>query len=139
MPRPMPLRAALATALVPLLIALSACGDEEPVRVEGNVLSVELDEFRVIPQNSVVTGPRLRIVATNLGRLPHNLKVVRENEEDREAPPTEIGGTGTAQPGETESFTFEDLEPGEYRVVCTLSNHDDLGQYGDLIVEEEGT
>ena len=139
MPRSMPLRAALATALVPLLIALAGCGDEEPVRVEGNELRVELDEFRVIPQNSVVTGGRLRIVATNVGRLPHNLKVVREDEEDREAPPTEIGGTSTAQPGETATFTFEDLDPGEYRVVCTITNHDDLGQYGDLIVEREGT
>jgi hypothetical protein len=133
----MPLRAALATALLLLLIALAGCGDEDPVRVEGDELRVELDEFRVLPQNSVVTAPRLRIVATNIGRLPHNLKVVQEDEEDREAPPTEIGGTGTAQPGETATFTFEDLEPGEYRVVCTITNHDDLGQYGDLIVEEE--
>lgn len=136
MPRPMPLRALLPALLLAALPVLAGCGDEEPVRAEGRELRVELDEYRIIPQNSLVSSGRLRIVATNVGRLPHNLKVVREDEEDREAPPTEIGGTGTAQAGETATFTFQDLEPGEYRVVCTITNHDDLGQYGDLIVEE---
>ena len=65
--------------------------------------------------------------------------MVKEDEEDREAPPTELGGTGTAQPGETATFTFENLEPGEYRMVCTITNHDQLGQYGELIVREEGS
>jgi plastocyanin len=132
----MPLRAAISALLAAALLALAGCGDEPAVDVEGRELRVELDEFRVIPQNSRVMAGRMRIVATNVGRLPHNLKVVREDEEDREAPPTEIGGTGTAQPGETATFTFENLEAGEYRVVCTITNHDDLGQYGDLIVRE---
>ena len=139
MPRPMSLRPVLAAVLTALVLAASGCGDEEPVRSETRELRVELDEFRIVPQNVIVSSGRLRIVATNVGRLPHNLKVVRENEEDREAPPTEIGGTGTAQPGETATFTFEDLDAGEYRMVCTITNHDDLGQYGDLIVEREGT
>lgn len=134
----MPLRAAaLPAALVAAAVALGGCGDEEPVRVEGRTLQVELDEFRIVPQNVDVGRGRLRIVAVNVGRLPHNVKVVRLDEEDREAPPTELGGTGTAQPGETATFTFEDLRPGEYRMVCTITNHDDLGQYGDLIVDEQ--
>ena len=137
MPRPMPLRAALLAALVTAATILAGCGDEEPVRVDGRTLRVELDEFRILPQNVDVGRGRLRIVATNIGRLPHNVKIVRLDEEDREAPPTELGGTGTAQPGETATFTFEDLAPGEYRMVCTITNHDDLGQYGDLIVDEQ--
>ena len=28
------------------------------------------------------------------------------------------------------------LRPGEYELVCTLTNHDDLGQWGTLVVEE---
>ena len=27
------------------------------------------------------------------------------------------------------------LTPGTYRLVCTIANHDDLGQYGELVVE----
>jgi hypothetical protein len=26
------------------------------------------------------------------------------------------------------------LEPGKYRLVCTIANHDNLGQYGELKV-----
>ena len=73
MPRSMPLRTALAAVLAPVVLALAGCGDEEPVRADGRELRVELDEFRVIPQNSIVSSGRLRIVATNVGRLPHNL------------------------------------------------------------------
>jgi plastocyanin len=135
MTRAMPLRAAL---LVTLVALLPGCGEDDPVDVEGRTLRVTLEEFRIVPEDVSVASGRLRIVATNVGRLTHNLKVVKEDEEDREAPPTELGGTGTAQPGETATFTFEDLKPGEYRMVCTITNHDDLGQYGELIVREEG-
>jgi hypothetical protein len=26
------------------------------------------------------------------------------------------------------------LKPGKYRIVCTIANHDNLGQYGELKV-----
>ncbi len=138
MPRCMPARRALLAALLPAALAGAGCGDGDPVRVEGRTLHVRLEEFRIVPEDVSVAPGRLRIVATNVGRLTHNLKVVKEDEEDREAPPTDLGGTGTAQPGETATFTFNDLQPGEYRMVCTITNHDDLGQYGELFVREEG-
>ena len=28
------------------------------------------------------------------------------------------------------------LQPGTYRLVCTIANHDDLGQYGTLKVQK---
>ena len=135
----MPLRTTLLTALVLASGALAGCGDGEPVRIDERTLTLRLEEFRIVPEDVSVAPGRLRIVATNVGRLTHNIKVVKEDEEDREAPPTELGGTGTAQPGETATFTFENLEPGEYRIVCTITNHDQLGQYGELIVREEGS
>ena len=139
MPRVMSVRSLLLAVLALACAAdLAGCGEDDPVRIEGRELQVELDEFRIVPEDVSVAPGRLRIVATNVGRLTHNLHVVKEDEEDREAPPTDLGGTGTAQPGETATFTFEDLEPGEYRIVCTISNHDDLGQYGELLVREEG-
>jgi plastocyanin len=135
----MSLRAPLLAALTLAAVALAGCGDGDPVRIEERTLRLRLEEFRIVPEDVSVAPGRLRIVATNVGRLTHNVKVVKQDEEDREAPPTELGGTGTAQPGETATFTFENLEPGEYRIVCTITNHDDLGQYGELIVREEGS
>ena len=139
MPRAMSVRTALlATLALAAAPLLAGCGEDDPVRIDERTLRVELDEFRIVPEDVSVASGRLRIVATNVGRLTHNLKVVKEDEEDREAPPTELGGTGTAQPGETATFTFQNLKPGEYRIVCTITNHDDLGQYGELIVRQEG-
>jgi plastocyanin len=130
-------RTRLALSLLAASAVLSACGDE-PVAVEGRQLQIRLDEYRIEPQNLKVAEGRLRIVATNVGRLTHNLKVVKQDPDDLEALPEEIGGTRTAQPGETTTITFEDLAPGKYRLVCTLGNHDDLGQYGSLEVVEQG-
>jgi len=124
--------------LIPVLAAFSllvGCG-KDPVRIDGRELRVRLDEFRLMPQDVRVREGRLRIVATNVGRLTHNLKVVKQDPADLEATPTEIGGTRTAQPGESVAVTFDNLPAGEYRVVCTIGNHDNLGQYGKLIVEE---
>ncbi len=137
MPRTVPFARAILAVLVALglLLVASGCGSE-PVEIEGNTLRLRLDEYRILPQDFRVERGRLRIVATNVGRLTHNVKIVRENPEDLEAPPMEIGGTRTAQPGESGRVTFEELEPGEYRLACTIANHDDLGQYGTLIVEE---
>jgi uncharacterized cupredoxin-like copper-binding protein len=41
--------------------------------------------------------------------------------------------TKTLFPGETGQTTV-DLGPGKYRLVCTIANHDNLGQYGELKV-----
>ena len=30
------------------------------------------------------------------------------------------------------------LKPGKYRLTCTIANHDDLGQYGELKVVGSG-
>ena len=118
---------------VPLLL-VAGCGGEDPVTIEGRTLRLRLDEYRIMPQDVEVSAGRLRIVATNVGRLTHNVKIVRQDEADLEAPVQEMGGTRTTQPGESGAVTFEDLEPGEYRLACTIANHDDLGQYGTLTV-----
>ena len=125
-------------ALIPFVLALalgtSGCGGDDPVAVDGSTLRLRLDEYRILPQDVTVKAGRLRIVATNVGRLTHNVKIVKQDPSDLEAPPEEVGGTRSTQPGESESFTFKDLEPGDYRLACTIANHDDLGQYGSLVV-----
>ena len=126
----LPILATCASALV-----LAGCGEDEPIEIDGATLRLKLDEYRILPQDVRVRPGRLRIVATNVGRLTHNVKIVRRDEDDLEAPVAEIGGTRSTQPGE--SVTFENLEPGEYRLACTIANHDDLGQYGTLVVARE--
>lgn len=139
MPRGVPLTRSILAPSVALALAVLAggCGGADPTAVEGRTLRLRLDEYRIAPQDVRVQPGRLRIVATNVGRLTHNVKIVQQDEEDLEAPPVEIGGTRTAQPGESVPVTFEDLPAGTYRLACTIANHDDLGQYGTLEVGEE--
>jgi plastocyanin len=139
MPFPPLIRAVPAACLTACALALTAlgCGDQKTVEVEASTLRLRLDEYRIMPQDVRVSAGRLRIVATNVGRLTHNVKIVREDEDNLEAPVQEVGGTRSTQPGESAAVTFADLPPGEYRLACTIANHDDLGQYGTLIVTEQ--
>jgi uncharacterized cupredoxin-like copper-binding protein len=116
-------------------LTLAGCGDGPSyTRVSDGVLKVDLDEYRLRPENiEVPTGP-IHLQATNSGRLTHNLAIEsRDREEGEEA--TLYGRTDTLHPGErgTERNPIT-LKPGKYRLVCTIGNHDDLGQYGELKV-----
>jgi plastocyanin len=123
-----------------LLVALAAlpvsgCGaDVGYTRAPDRRVEVRLDEYRVLPEHIEVRAGRVTLVARNDGRLTHNLAVVQferpvgdEEEKDYGEP------TKTLFPGETAATTV-DLEPGKYRLVCTIANHDNLGQYAELKV-----
>ncbi len=127
-------RARLAVPVALALASAAGCGGDEPAVVPARTLTVALTEYRLDPQDVRVRAGRLRVVAVNRGTLPHNLHVVREDPEDRERTPDDLGGTPTAQPGDTRRHTFRRLRRGTYRIVCTVANHDDLGMRGTLEV-----
>ena len=124
----------LATVLAVLAGALGGCGDDDVYRTDRPVLRITLDEYRIVPQNIVVKPGRTKLVVRNTGRLTHNLVI--QIPEGPDGKPVEIPGgrVGTMQPGETAAPVKVMLRPGEYRLVCTIANHDDLGQYGKLEV-----
>jgi hypothetical protein len=121
--------------LAPLaaLLMLPGCGGGRPVVVNGSVLRLRLDEFRITPQLVQVPPGRLKIVAYNTGQLTHNLKIELAHR-DSGGQPIVLGGTPTALPGgEVEAKLT--LKPGRYMMVDSLANHVDLGQFGTLIVK----
>jgi plastocyanin len=84
------------------------------------------DEYSFDPATVVVQGAgRLTVSLKNEGSLAHNLKIMRGDEE--------VGGTPTFQGGETKSGVVN-LEHGQYRMVCTVGNHEELGMVGELTV-----
>ncbi len=113
------------------LTAAGGCGgaDAEGGRTAtvpaGQTVRVSGDEYAFDPENVVVPGGVLAISFSNKGSLAHNLKVFRGGEE--------LGGTGTFVAGKTETAEVE-LEPGSYRLVCTVGDHEDLGMTGTLEV-----
>jgi hypothetical protein len=133
MPQAMSRSTLLATVLAVLAAVLGGCGDDGVYRTDRPILRITLDEYRIVPQNIVVKPGRIKIVARNAGRLTHNLVIqIPEGPGDQ---PIEIARVGTMQPGETGEPIKVALKPGEYRLVCTIANHDDLGQYGKLEVK----
>jgi plastocyanin len=117
--------AATALALGAAALPAAGCGEPEAGAVPGRVLEVTASEFRFSPQNVVMTPGRTEIRLRNEGVLPHNLKLLRKG--------TRIGGPATVQKGDVSTWSVV-LREGRYRMVCTIQNHDDLGQYGQIIV-----
>jgi len=129
-------RSSLATTvLAALALTLGGCGSGEMFRTERPILRITLDEYRIVPQHISVPPGRMKFVVRNAGRLTHNLAI-----QDTSGPgkPVQLEGgrTETMQPGQTGEPIKVLLLAGEYRLVCTIANHDDLGQFGTLTVQE---
>ena len=126
-----PTAAALA-ALAAIALAAGGCGGDGGLRTQRPILRITLDEYRIVPQDVEVRAGRLKLDVRNTGRLTHNLAIeVAGGPDDK---PTQIARVATMQPGHTAAPVKVTLAPGEYRLVCTIANHDDLGQFGTLKV-----
>jgi plastocyanin len=115
--------AALAVALA---AAVSGCADDaQPTRVRDGRVQVTLDDFLIRPQRLRARPGRITFEATNRGAVGHTLRVKRG---DREvvAIKTLLPGASGRGAG---TFTR-----GEYKLVCILGNHEELGMYGTLVV-----
>jgi len=123
--------------LLPLILALvplAGCGggESDAIPAQNRTIGVKLSEYRITPGRIVAPAGKLRLIARNEGILTHNVVVQRVPDDPGEEPEA-LGRTDTLHPGER-AETEITLKPGTYRMVCTLGNHDDLGQYGTLIV-----
>ncbi len=134
---PSALRAPLALLGAAALVTGCGGGNPDPVTDRDATLRLRLDEYRIVPGAIKVRAGRIRIVARNRGKLTHNVKV--EEATDKEgATPIVYDGTATMQPGETAPTVSLRLLPGHYRLVCTIGNHENLGQYAELEVTQAG-
>jgi plastocyanin len=120
----MPLVSAIAVLLAALVLA--GCGGGEPVaRVQDRRIAVTLDEYLISPQDIEVAPGRVTVTVVNHGRLRHSLRLWGADGE-----PVAVK---SLFPGDSATRTAT-LAPGEYRMVCTIMNHAELGMTGRLIV-----
>ncbi|MGI8730720.1 MAG: hypothetical protein ACR2LK_12170 [Solirubrobacteraceae bacterium] len=128
----------LAGCLTVTFVALAGCGESDPVRTDRPILRLTVDEYRINPQNSSVRPGRIKITVLNTGRLTHNIVIQTPATEPRDRPMQVPGGrVKSMKPGEEAEPIKVTLAPGTYRIACTIANHDDLGQFGELVVEGE--
>lgn len=124
----------MSALLAAALAAVAGCGGDDPyVPAADRTLSLRLDEYRVLPARVSVPAGRVEVVARNVGRLTHNVAVVQFERPLGEEEERRYARTPTAQPGERVAVAVT-LKPGKYRLACTIANHDNLGQYGELRV-----
>lgn len=115
-----------AVLLSVLALAAPGCQDDSPpARPQGGTVHVVLDDFLIRPQRVRAEPGRIAFEAVNRGALGHTLRVKRG---DRE-----LVAIKSLLPGESGrgAATFE---RGEYKLVCVLGNHEELGMYGTLVV-----
>ena len=109
-------------------LLVAGCGADEPAPVQAkrDRIAVTVKDFRYAPQAIRASPGRLRVVLTNRGRLAHTFRVERKNRI--------VAKVSSLLPGDTTSTRFK-VRAGEYRFFCALSNHEELGMYGTLVVK----
>lgn len=81
-------------------------------------------EYRIAPSKIRVGPGKVSFVLRNEGRVAHDFRV--------EGPGTDIT-TQKFGPGRTVRIELA-LREGEYKISCPLSNHDERGMHGTLVV-----
>jgi plastocyanin len=120
----MPLVSAI--ALLATAVLLAGCGGGEPVaRVQDRQVDVSLDEYLIAPQNLSVPSGTVTFRVVDHGRLRHSFRLWGADGEPL--------AVKSLFPGDSATRTAV-LAPGEYRMVCTIMNHAELGMTGRLIV-----
>jgi uncharacterized cupredoxin-like copper-binding protein len=115
---------AIAAALAAL--ALTGCGGPGPATdARDGRVEIVLDDFLIRPQNVRAEAGELTFAVTNGGRLGHNFRV-----RDRDGEPVAVT---TLLPGDAARETVT-LPRGEYKMLCTVANHEQLGMTGRLVV-----
>jgi plastocyanin len=113
---------------LPALALPAGCGAQEPApaRARDNRVAIEVDDFRYRPQAIRAAPGTLRVALVNEGRLAHTFRVERRN--------TIVAKVSSLLPGDRATKRFR-VRAGEYRFFCALSNHEELGMYGTLVVK----
>jgi plastocyanin len=116
---------ALALASAAALPITGCTDDAPPARARAGQATVTLDDFSITPQRLRARPGRVTFRAINRGAIGHTLRVLRG---DREvvAIKTLLPGAGGSGSGT--------LARGDYKLVCILGNHEELGMYGTLTV-----
>ena len=105
-----------------------AAADEGFVEASGGTVPIALKEYELEPGKIKVAPGKITFVLRNAGRFAHNFQV-------------EGHGVDTTaskfSPGVTVRLELT-LQEGKYKISCPLSNHDERGMTGTLIVSATG-
>jgi uncharacterized cupredoxin-like copper-binding protein len=135
-------RKLLVCVAVAIPLAFAACGDDEDTSTTaagetsteattteassgGETIDISETEFALDPSDPTTAAGPVTINVSNDGETVHDLEV-EGNGVEEVTPSIEAGGSAQLS---------VDLEPGEYKIYCTIPGHADQGMEGTLTVE----
>lgn len=112
-------RVATAVAMLAVAMTATACGSDGSA---AQIVEVQLGSFTITPPVVTVNAGEVELEVVNVDpSLVHNLVA---------------GGKGTRSlaPGERQTLSLGEVEPGEYRMWCDIPGHAQAGQVATLVV-----
>jgi uncharacterized cupredoxin-like copper-binding protein len=140
--------------LVGVALVVAGCGGDDDEMTTGSgttntveaekqatTLPISMTEFKFTPANPELARGRLEITATNKGKTPHELVLLKTDRAPNKLPQKgkrvsekkSVGAIPAVAPGQSGTVPF-DLKPGNYVMVCNIPGHYDAGMYGTLTV-----
>lgn len=95
------------TALLPLLLALSACAGPAPAAGPATTDRVDMPRSYLFRPAGITVAPGTAVTWTNSDQFSHTVRLIGTGEV-----------IGMAKPGETLTYTF--ARPGTYEYDCSL-------------------
>ena len=112
-------RLAATLAVVLFAVFVGGCAGDDPKEIETQ--RVVAQEMHFSPKEMSVNAGAVTFHVVNRGKLTHTFSVGPNADE------VEVN------PGKSQDFTLT-LEPGTYKYVCRIINHEGLGMHGVLEV-----
>lgn len=107
--------------------------DEEYVQVTGSEIEIALKEYELVPSKIMVRPGTYTFVLHNKGRFSHDFQIQGPGALHGEGHGVDVR-TAKFGPGRTVRLEVTLTEEGEYHIMCPLSNHDERGMNGVLLV-----
>jgi plastocyanin len=106
-----------------------------PPEPEANAVSVTAGEgpYSYVVSRSTVRTGKLTVQLNNAGADPHDMDIQREGEAGPEGEVIEMPMTAS----KTQSTKTVELQPGHYRMWCTLFHHAEEGMEAHITVSAE--
>jgi len=128
-----PWRALALSLAVFLVLVLLLAFERQPAQTAetgaetaaAQVIDIELTEFAIEPAEiSVRAGVPVSFNVTNSGSIEHDFTI------------DGVDGTATIASGQSATLETPALEPGEYKVNCTIAGHEPAGMAATLVAAE---
>lgn len=120
-------RTLILSIAIPLLVAGCAGGGRRGAELPPGVVQVSEKEFSIDPSPKSVSAGKVTFRVKNDGSIEHNFVVFSADNK-------KLAEVDNIKPGQSQEVVVQ-LQPGEYRLVCTVAGHEQAGMSATVRVQ----